>query len=109
MCGFTVENYPRGYPRVAALQDSDAAFTMFRQFKMLHCRLLLLNQEELCSLEEKLHQVDVADRTQLHLSSRTHDANLERQNLLSEIRDKLRQYGSFSKEDSLCIVQRELT
>jgi len=94
MYGFTVENSPRGYPRVAALQDSDAAFTMFRQFKMLHCRLLLLHQEELCSLEEKLHQVDITDRTQLYLSSRVHDANPERQHILSEIRDKLRQYGT---------------
>lgn len=78
---------------MAALQDSDEAFTMFRQFKMLHCRLLLLGQQELCDLEKRLNEIDTADRTQLFLSSRTYDDNLERNQVLSDIRTKLRQYG----------------
>lgn len=60
---------------------------------MLHCRLLLLQQEEICGLEQRLNAVDVADRVQLHLSSRIYDENAERQKILSETREKLRNYG----------------
>ena len=85
--------YPRGYPRLAALQDSDPVFFMFRQFRMLHSRVLLLAQEELCGLEKRLQEVDNAERIQLFLSSRAYDENLERRQILDEIRSKLRQYG----------------
>lgn len=60
---------------------------------MLHSRVLLLAQEELCGLEKRLQEVDNAERIQLFLSSRAYDENLERRQILDEIRSKLRQYG----------------
>jgi hypothetical protein len=87
-----VEEYPRGYPQLAALQSSDPVFTIFRRFATLHTRSLLLAQDELCSLEERLQAIDAAERTQLYLSSREHDANMDRRNILPEIRLKLREY-----------------
>lgn len=88
-----MEEYPRGYPRLAALQSSDPVFAMFRRFTTLHTRVLLLAQDELCSLEKKLQAIDAAERTQLYLSSREHDANTDRRSIISEIKLKLREYG----------------
>jgi hypothetical protein len=93
----TVESYPRGYPRLAALQSSDYDFAMFRRFATIHTRCLLLAQEEISSLEKKLQEVDQTERTQLFLSSREHDGNAERKALLQELRLKLREYGWSSK------------
>jgi len=97
---YTVESYPRGYPRLAALQSSDYDFAMFRRFATIHTRCLLLAQEEISSLEKKLQEVDQTERTQLFLSSREHDGNAERKALLQELRLKLREYGWSSKRKS---------
>jgi hypothetical protein len=90
-----VENYPRGYPRLAAFQSSDDDFVAFRRFATLHTRCLLLAQDEISSLEEQLQGLDSAERTQLYLSSRKHDANSERKRVLTELRLKLREYGQY--------------
>ncbi|KAM7183837.1 hypothetical protein V8F33_013333 [Rhypophila sp. PSN 637] len=87
-----IEQYPRGYPRLAALQGSDHAFLMFRRFTTLHSRILLLSQEELCRLESRLTEIDDAERTQLYISSHVHDENEARREVLREIREKLRAY-----------------
>ncbi|OTA53990.1 hypothetical protein K449DRAFT_469683 [Hypoxylon sp. EC38] len=87
-----IEDYPRGYPRMAAFQSSDMAFTMFRRFTLLHVRALLLAQDEICSLERKLHDIDEKERTQLYLSSRAYDENRERKMVIEEIKTKLREY-----------------
>ena len=100
----TVEEHPRGYPKLAALQSSDSVFAIYRRFSTLHTRCLLLAQDELCSLEQKLHQIDAAERTQLFLSSRVHDQNIARQSLLSEIRLKLREYGLYIHALKLHII-----
>ena len=89
----TVENYPRGYPRLAAFQSSDDDFIIFRRFATAHTRCLLLAQDEISSLEEQLQHLDGAERTQLYLSSRKYDGNPERQTVLKELRMKLREYG----------------
>ena len=88
----SVEEYPRGYPRLAALQSSDPVFSIFRRFTTLHTRCLLA-QDEICCLERRLQSIDAAERIQLYLSSRQHDANMERRAVLSRIKMKLREYG----------------
>jgi hypothetical protein len=60
---------------------------------MLHSRVLLLLQEDLCRLESRLAEIDDAERTQLYLSSTLHDENDARRQVLQEIREKLRAYG----------------
>lgn len=66
---------------------------MFRQFTLLHVRTILLAQDELCSLEKQLFEIDGEERTQLYLSSRVYDENEKRIRIIDEIRAKLRQYG----------------
>jgi hypothetical protein len=88
-----VENYPLGYPRLAAFQSSDDDFIMFRRFATIHVRCLLLAQDKICSLEERLRYLDDTERTQLFLSSREHDENSERHTLLQELKIELREYG----------------
>lgn len=66
---------------------------MFRRFATLHTRCLLLAQDEICSLEDRLQRLDADERVQLYLSSRQYDENAERQKLLADIKAKLREYG----------------
>ena len=88
-----VEELPRDYPRLAALQSSNPVFSIFRRFGKLHTRCLLEAQDEICRLEERLRAIDAAETTQLYLSSRQHDNNIDCQTVLSEIKSKLREYG----------------
>lgn len=89
-----VEDYPRGYPRLSALQSSDGAFAIFRKFGALHARSLLLAQAELISLESQLNAIDAEERVQLYLSSCGHDNNQRRLSLLEVIKTKLEAYGA---------------
>lgn len=89
----SVEQYPRGYPRLAALQSSDNDFIMFRRFATVHTRCLLLTQDYLCELKAELDEIDEKERTQLFLSSRKHDNNTERQLVLEKLKKTLREYG----------------
>ncbi|KAL8920335.1 MAG: hypothetical protein Q9208_006306 [Pyrenodesmia sp. 3 TL-2023] len=89
-----IEDYPRGYPRLSALQSSDGAFAIFRKFGTLHVRSLLLAQAELASLESQLNAVDTEERVQLYLSSYGHDNNQSRLSLLKTIKTKLEAYDA---------------
>lgn len=91
----TVEHHPRGYPRLAALQNSDPVFSIFRRFGNLHARCLLLAQDELSTLEAQLTELDTGERVQLFLSSRAHDGNERRRAVLNKIRSKLREFRKF--------------
>jgi hypothetical protein len=57
----TLEECPRGYPRLAAFLDSDENFMIYRRFGFLHARVLLQKQDELRELEEDLDQLDKKD------------------------------------------------
>ncbi|KAF2138996.1 uncharacterized protein K452DRAFT_79309 [Aplosporella prunicola CBS 121167] len=56
-----VEDYPLGYPRLAAFQTSDPSFSIYRGFGYLHSRVLLDLQYELSELEEELEERDSYD------------------------------------------------
>ena len=56
-----VENYPSGYPRVAAFIDSDENFMIYRRFGVLHSRIILQKQDELREIEESLVSLDNQD------------------------------------------------
>lgn len=91
----SVEEYHRGYPRLAVLQNSDPVFAIFRRFGNLHARCLLLAQDELQGLEAQLWQSDSNEQVQLYLSSRSHDANAHRRSLLEQVAVKLRTYRQY--------------
>lgn len=56
-----VEDYPLGYPRVAAFMNSDENFLIYRQFSFLHARILLRKQDELRTIEGSLDDLDHQD------------------------------------------------
>jgi hypothetical protein len=94
----TVEECPEGYPRLAALLDSDENFMLYRRFGFLQSRILLNKQDELRELEMDLDSLDKADqkRDPSLLRSREKDnaLNGRRKKLLSDSEEKFKEYGS---------------
>jgi len=94
----TVEQCPEGYPRLAALLDSDENFMLYRRFGFLQSRLLLDKQDELRELENDLDRMDKVDYKKdptLLKSREKDDANTgRRKRLLVEIGDKFKDYGN---------------
>ncbi|KAI8938543.1 hypothetical protein NX059_004429 [Plenodomus lindquistii] len=109
-----LQDYPRGYPQVAAFQSSEPSFSIYRGFDYLHSRVLLDMQDELRCFEDELQKIDKRDDNpgnQRCLGSRAFDANRakadgkdysERSTLLSKIRDKLVSY------DEVLVKSREI-
>ena len=87
-----MEDYPQGYPRLAAFLALDRDFAVFKRFDYLHIRSLLEQQDELAELQERLERCDGAEVVGLGLSSRRQDGNTERRRLLREITGKLQEY-----------------
>jgi len=53
-----LNEYPKGYPNVAAFLDSDEGFTIYRRFGYLQSRILLDKQEDLRRAEKKLKRME---------------------------------------------------
>lgn len=87
-----LEDYPQGYPRLAAFLALDRDFTVFKRFDYLHMRSLLEQQDELAELQERLERCDEAEPVRLGLSSRRQDENAERRELLRQVKAKLQEY-----------------
>lgn len=92
---FVVEDYRPGYPRYTALLAAYDPYTICRRFSKLRARLLLLKQDRLSMLEERLEMIDREERSPLFLGKSRCDANPERITLLSEIDSQLAEYGTF--------------
>ena len=56
-----VEDYPMGWPQLAAFLNSDDNFGIFRRFGQSHCRVLVQLQAEITILEEELRELDKFD------------------------------------------------
>ncbi|KAH6863043.1 hypothetical protein B0T12DRAFT_2116 [Alternaria alternata] len=56
-----LEEYVRGYPRLAAFESSEPSFSLYRKFKYLHSRVLLELQHEIQCLESDLTSMDEMD------------------------------------------------
>jgi hypothetical protein len=93
----TVENYPRGYPRLAVFLDSDENFMLYRRFGFLQARILLYKQDELRALEGELDDLDrkhEKDKPSWLLSREKDDAlGGKRKQLISQIEEKFKDYG----------------
>ncbi len=87
-----------GYPALAKFMGSDDDFMIFRAFKNLAARNLIVLQDELAEMEEQLNALDLADarlgdaRALWNLHSRREDSNTQRHALLFNIRTKLAEY-----------------
>lgn len=95
-----VDEYQRGYGKVAAFEDSDPSFLIYRKFGWLHNRILLHLQDELVDLESQLEALDqwealIGNPTKLRCR-RLDDAvpeKSERRKLLVQCSEKLAEYG----------------
>ncbi|KAL8919093.1 MAG: hypothetical protein Q9208_006977 [Pyrenodesmia sp. 3 TL-2023] len=91
-------NYQPGYPTLAAIEDSDPSFLIYRKFGWLRNRLLLDLQDELVTLERELELIDASTTRRGDpdnvLASRRNDQRkkTKRRGLLKEIHQKLLEY-----------------
>lgn len=53
-----MSQFPEGYPNLAAYQDSDEEFMIYRRFGYLQSRVLLERQDSLRKLEKELDSFD---------------------------------------------------
>ncbi|TVY68658.1 hypothetical protein LSUE1_G008301 [Lachnellula suecica] len=92
-----VEQCPEGYPRLAALLDSDENFMLYRRFGFLQARILLNKQDELRELEKDLDRMDKVDQKNSPgvLRSREKDDALSgrRKKLLADIEERFKDYA----------------
>lgn len=96
-----VSGYNPGYPRVAAFENCDPNFLIYRRFGWLHSRVLLNLQDELQQLERDLEREDeweYSHGNDKKLKSRRKDRKgpkTKRQDILKSINAKLKEYGMF--------------
>lgn len=94
-----VDEYDEGYGRLAAFEDCDPNFLIYRKYGWLHNRLLLHLQDELKKLEEDLERLDKWESTRgddKKLRSRRRDSSSptsKRQALITTLNEKLKDYG----------------
>ncbi|KAF2470482.1 uncharacterized protein BDR25DRAFT_226246 [Lindgomyces ingoldianus] len=106
-----VDDHPNGYPRLAALLNSDENFLICRKYGFLHNRVLLYRQDELRELEQELLSMDKAaqkkDDTMLKCRTREEMKTDERRALINRIDDKLREYNDIvQRTRSFASLQR---
>ncbi|ORY09511.1 hypothetical protein BCR34DRAFT_589249 [Clohesyomyces aquaticus] len=108
-----LQDFPRGYPLLAAFQSSEPSFSIYRCFNYLHSRVILELQDELRVLEKdltKLDKIDSNNGNEKRLGSRANDlkqaqaekTESKRAKLIASIRDKLVNY------DEILVKAREL-
>lgn len=89
----SVESYRPGYPRYSALLASHSAFQNFRRFTRVRMRMLLLQQDQISSLEESLDNLDASEGHDFYLSCSRGDRNMERQDVLRKLKVAVKEYG----------------
>lgn len=106
-----VEEYVRGYPRLAAFESSEPSFSLYRKFKYLHSRVLLELQHEIQCLESDLTSMDEMDYSNGkqdilqsieidHRQAKQEGIRRKRTKLVNLIRGKLVHYGKFKAAGS---------
>ena len=94
----SVNAYPQGYGKLAAIEACDPTFSIYRKFAWLRNRLLLHYQDELVQLEKQLEQLDqfhFREAPERLISRRRDDVFPEarRKDILKAIDAKLAEYG----------------
>lgn len=101
-----------GYADLAKFIASDKVFCIFRRFESLSARNLLYMQDEICELEERLRVLDKGDLQSndpsalYSLHSRRDDKNVERREIMRQIRVKLWRYRKYVLSNFSWILMR---
>lgn len=99
-----MDDYPQGYPQLAAFLNLDPNFPVYRRFGTLRHRLMVHREVELMKLEQKLSEMDKMDWTErrhrIQSIRKDHEdatkegkEHSEREELIDEIDKKLERYG----------------
>ena len=110
MLNLSVQDYPRGFPKLACFLDSDDSFMTYRRFGQVFSRLLLNKQSEIREIEGTLLAMDKMDAksgNEKYLMSRTADAERDgesvpgswpetRTHLLERLEKKALEYGEYT-------------
>jgi hypothetical protein len=96
-----VDDFPRGFPRLAALLSADDDLMMFRGFRRIHSRVLLQMEVEITQLENALDKLDKEDDADpnmwYRLSNTEHDEDWDprQKELFDQLLTKLKEYGEW--------------
>jgi hypothetical protein len=100
LTSWLVEEYPEGWPQLAAFLHSSDNFAIFRRFGLTHSRVLVQLQCEIQLLEQQLAQLDKSDAApgstqawRLQTSNWDPSWNSEQKDLLKQLQEKLITYG----------------
>ena len=97
-----MDDYDPGYGKVAAIEDLDGDFLVFRKFGWLHNYALLYLQDELAERQEEIEAFDrweYRNGDPIRLVSRRKDhafSNSRRKELVGKLSVILAQYGETS-------------
>lgn len=106
-----VQDFPKGFPKLACFLDSDDAFMVYRRFGIVFSRLILNKQDEIREMEDTLACMDRSDERrnpqEVYLKSRIEDQNRSRSTipqtwletrpqLLERLEKKTLEYGMFA-------------
>lgn len=83
-----------GYPRFSALLSAHSPFFICRQFRTIRSRLLLLKQDRISALEEQLNCIDASEKKRIYLGKGRCDKNTARIGILTELEDRISDYGT---------------
>ena len=89
----TVGTKYKGYAALSRYMDTGDGMLIFRGFGELHIRDLLYLQDEITSIEEKLHARDLMPGEH---GCRRRDSDLMRRGIMKQLRVKLKDYGAWS-------------
>jgi hypothetical protein len=106
-----VDDFVKGIPRLAKLQDSDDSFRVVRRFGTPTFRILLRKQIEIHKLVNELYGLDATDDATDSLRYRVHSVHeLEGSGFeKSKLMDKLeRQMTTYCKQREECSFSRDL-
>jgi hypothetical protein len=99
MSSCIVEEYPEGFPKLAAFISCDDSLAMHRAFKYCHNRVLLHLEVEIMEIQKQLHNLDkedAADPDREHrLRWTEHDEGWDaaQVKLITTLKSKLKEYG----------------
>jgi hypothetical protein len=97
------EDFPVGFPQLAAFMKSDDDMAMARSFDQVHFRILLQLQVELTQLESAVHELDKSDEENEAMRYRLMKTykegwDIEKPNLIDEMKKKTKEYGKRSMQ-----------
>lgn len=90
-----VDDYPGGYPQFSALISAHSPFFICRQFRTVRSRLLLLKQDRISILEERLNNIDATEKKRIYLGKSRADKNTARIDVLAELEARISDYDQF--------------